>query len=301
VSKAKLAASNILAMQRKIPEKKVTSLNTPTNDKDTRIAVDFSNVYFAYPARPDVPVLRGISLQVLHGQTVGIVGSSGSGKSTLLALIERFYDAQAGSLNAFGASVASYNLDEYRKRLAYVPQEPRLYRGKLHMQSFLSTTADFSSGSIYENIVFGVDETTVTEDDVARVCKASDLTDLIASLEEGYKTECGTGGGVALSGGQKQRVAIARALIRNPEILLLDEPTSALDAESEKVDSAFLVFGRFLLMNVLHRWCRIHCRTSKANAPPYSSLMYVSSFRAEGLFQKLIGNFFLAAQHYSKC
>jgi ATP-binding cassette subfamily B (MDR/TAP) protein 1 len=241
VSKAKLAASNILTMQRQTPEKKVTSLDTSTNDKDTRLAVDFANVSFAYPARPDVPVLRGISLQVLHGQTVGIVGSSGSGKSTLLALMERFYDAQAGSLDVFGAPAASYNLDEYRKRLAYVPQEPRLYKGKLRMQSFLGTTADGSSGSIYENIVFGVDETTVTEDDVARVCKASDLTDLIASLEEGYKTECGTGAGVALSGGQKQRVAIARALIRNPEILLLDEPTSALDAESEKVGSAFLV------------------------------------------------------------
>jgi ATP-binding cassette subfamily B (MDR/TAP) protein 1 len=244
VSKAKLAASNILTMQRQIPEKKVTSFDTSTNDKDTRIAVDFSNVSFAYPARPDVPVLKGISLQVLHGQTVGIVGSSGSGKSTLLALMERFYDAQAGSLNVFGAPAASHDLDEYRKRLAYVPQEPRLYKGKLHVQSSLDATADCSSGSIYENIVFGVDETTVTEEDVAKVCKASDLTDLIASLEEGYKTECGTGGGVALSGGQKQRVAIARALIRNPEILLLDEPTSALDAESEKVGSPFLVVDR---------------------------------------------------------
>jgi ATP-binding cassette subfamily B (MDR/TAP) protein 1 len=238
VSKAKLAASNILTMQRQTPEKKVTSLDTSTNDKDTRLAVDFANVSFAYPARPDVPVLRGISLQVLHGQTVGIVGSSGSGKSTLLALMERFYDAQAGSLDVFGAPAASYNLDEYRKRLAYVPQEPRLYKG-----------------SIYENIVFGVDETTVTEDDVARVCKASDLTDLIASLEEGYKTECGTGAGVALSGGQKQRVAIARALIRNPEILLLDEPTSALDAESEKMvqDTLQNLKGERTTILVTHR------------------------------------------------
>jgi ABC-type transport system involved in cytochrome bd biosynthesis fused ATPase/permease subunit len=102
--------------------------------------VDFANVSFAYPARPDVPVLRGISLQVLHGQTVGIVGSSGSGKSTLLALMERFYDAQAGNLDVFGAPAASYNLAEYRKRLAYVPQEPRLYKGKLRMQSLLGTT-----------------------------------------------------------------------------------------------------------------------------------------------------------------
>lgn len=100
--------------------------------------------------------------------------------------------------------------------------------------------ANFVTGSIYDNIVFGVDESNVNSDDVTRVCDAANLTDFIASLPEGYNSECGTGGGVSLSGGQKQRVAIARALIRNPEILLFDEPTSALDAESEKVRSVQL-------------------------------------------------------------
>ncbi|KAL5403310.1 hypothetical protein PMIN06_007948 [Paraphaeosphaeria minitans] len=216
VSKAKLAASNILAMRQRVqPQSKPESLDNATEPKDTGVAVDFQHVSFAYPARQNVPVLKDISLRILQGQTVAIVGSSGSGKSTLLALIERFYDVQSGSLEVFGRPVSSHDLDAYRKRLAYVSQEPRLYRG-----------------SIRENVELGVDENSITEADVAQVCDAANLTDLIASLSEGYSSECGS---VALSGGQKQRVAIARALIRNPDILLLDEPTSALDAESEKM------------------------------------------------------------------
>ncbi|KAK7178669.1 multidrug resistance protein 3 [Paraphaeosphaeria sporulosa] len=235
VSKAKLAASNILSMRDRVPRRNSESKDNVREPKDTSVAVEFQNVTFAYPARPDVSVLKGVSLQILSGQTVGIVGSSGSGKSTLLALIERFYDAQSGVLSVLGAPVSYYDVEEYRKRLAYVSQEPRLYRG-----------------SIYDNIVLGVDENNVTEDAIARVCNAADLTDLIASLPEGYNSECGTGGGVALSGGQKQRVAIARALIRDPEILLFDEPTSALDAVSEKDTLQNIDGGRTIIL-VTHR------------------------------------------------
>ncbi|KAF2280358.1 P-loop containing nucleoside triphosphate hydrolase protein [Westerdykella ornata] len=216
VSKAKLAASNILSMRHRVqPQSKPELPENAAEPKDTDVAVHFRNVSFSYPARQNVPVLKDISLRILHGQTVAIVGSSGSGKSTLLALLERFYDVQSGTLEVFGKPVSHHDLDSYRRRLAYVPQEPRLYRG-----------------SIRDNVVLGVDEDIITEADVAGACDAANLTDLIASLPEGYSSECG---GVSLSGGQKQRVAIARALIRNPDILLLDEPTSALDAESEKM------------------------------------------------------------------
>lgn len=99
-------------------------------EKDSNIVVDFKNVSFAYPTRPMVTVLKNVSLQISRGQTVAIVGSSGSGKSTLLALLECFYDVQSGSLNVFGKSVQSLEVDALRKRLALVPQEPTLYRGK---------------------------------------------------------------------------------------------------------------------------------------------------------------------------
>lgn len=135
VSKARLAASNILSMRERVPPKPDYDPNDDTTEpKDTSVAIDFRNVAFAYPARPDIPVLKGITFQVSHGQTVGIVGSSGSGKSTLLALVERFYDVQSGSLSVLGAPVSQYPADQYRKRLAYVSQEPRLYRGTVPQQ-----------------------------------------------------------------------------------------------------------------------------------------------------------------------
>ncbi|KAL2759307.1 hypothetical protein ACRALDRAFT_1054549 [Sodiomyces alcalophilus JCM 7366] len=219
ISKAKIAANNILDLRARGREATGPREQPPETpqEKSTDMVVNFENVSFAYPARPDAQVLKGISLKVFRGQTVGIVGSSGSGKSTLLALLERFYDTQSGNLNVFGQPVSTFDIDEYRKRLAIVPQEPTLYRGSLR-----------------ENVMLGVDDTQVQESDVARACNAASLGDFIASLPEGYDTECG-GQGIAFSGGQKQRIAIARALIRNPEILLLDEPTSALDAESEQL------------------------------------------------------------------
>ncbi|KAK5988146.1 ABC-type transmembrane transporter verA [Cladobotryum mycophilum] len=217
IGKAKVAANNILGIRGQIRDSGAEdgSIN-PDEEKVTNLVVDLRNVSFSYPARPDVQVLKNVSLQIHRGQTVAVVGSSGSGKSTLLGLLERFYDAQSGSLNVFGNPISVYDIDNYRKRLAIVPQEPKLYKG-----------------SIRDNVVLGVDESEIQEEDVVQACDAANLGDLIASLPEGYNSDCGAKG-TTLSGGQKQRVAIARALIRNPELLLLDEPTSALDAESEQ-------------------------------------------------------------------
>lgn len=181
----------------------------------------------------------GISLRVLRGQTIGVVGRSGSGKSTLVALLERFYDAQSGVLNVFGRPITMHNIEEYRKRLAYVPQEPVLFRGEAILKVVTGCGSLRLTGSLRDNVTLGLDETQIREEDVVQACDGAHLTDFIATLPEGYETECGSKG-IALSGGQKQRVAIARALIRNPEILLLDEATSALDTESEEVTVPYL-------------------------------------------------------------
>ncbi|KAL7929945.1 P-loop containing nucleoside triphosphate hydrolase protein [Trichoderma chlorosporum] len=238
ISKAKIAANNILGIRRQVhtPEEQAPLLEV-ANEKDANVIVDFQNVSFAYPARPETTVLKNVSLQILQGQTVAIVGSSGSGKSTLLALLERFYDARSGSLNVFGKSISSEEAETYRRRLAIVPQEPTLYRG-----------------SIRDNVTLGVDEDTTKEEDIVSACDAANLTDLIASLPDGLNSDCGAKG-IALSGGQKQRIAIARALIRNPDLLLLDEPTSALDAESEQLVQETLqsIQGGRTMILVTHR------------------------------------------------
>lgn len=177
--------------------------------------LDFKDVYFQYPARPEVPVLRGLNLHINAGQNVAIVGISGSGKSTIVSLIERFYEVSRGEIRVDNKSISRLNLKDYRKHVALVSQEPTLY-----------------CGSIRENILLGASED-VTHEEVKEVCCKAHIHDFISSLPEGYDTEIGAKG-VQLSGGQKQRIAIAWALVRNPKILLLDEATSALDSSSER-------------------------------------------------------------------
>ncbi|CAH0018871.1 unnamed protein product [Clonostachys rhizophaga] len=222
LGKAKVAANNILGIrsQARAAADRDRSKQIAENhglEKEINTVVDMQSVTFAYPARPNVTVLKSVSLQVQRGHTVGVVGTSGSGKSTLLALLERFYDAQSGTLNVLGMPISAHNIGEYRKRLAIVPQEPQLY-----------------NGTIRENVSLGLDEDKIQDVDVVAACEAAGLAEFISSLPDGYNTQC-RGQGVSFSGGQRQRIAIARALILQPELLLLDEPTSALDAESEQL------------------------------------------------------------------
>ncbi|KAL3437552.1 P-loop containing nucleoside triphosphate hydrolase protein [Aspergillus tetrazonus] len=184
--------------------------------------IEFRNVHFRYPTRPEQPVLRGLDLTVKPGQYVALVGPSGCGKSTTIALLERFYDAIAGSILVDGKDISKLNINSYRSFLSLVSQEPTLYQG-----------------TIKENILLGIVEDDVPEEFLIKACKDANIYDFIMSLPEGFNTVVGSKGGM-LSGGQKQRVAIARALLRDPKILLLDEATSALDSESEKVVQAAL-------------------------------------------------------------
>lgn len=175
--------------------------------------VVFRGVRFAYPTRPGVSTLNGVSFEVARGETVALVGPSGAGKSTIFNLILRFYDPQAGTVAVDGLSVADVDPHELRSRIALVPQEVALF-----------------DDTILENIRYGRPDA----DDAAvhRAASAAHADTFITTLPEGYATRLGERG-VALSGGQRQRIAIARAVLRDAPILLLDEATSALDAESE--------------------------------------------------------------------
>lgn len=186
--------------------------------------IQFDNVKFTYPSRPNVPILDNFSLSIEPGQTVALVGSSGSGKSTIIGLLERFYAPIGGSITIDGRPIESLNIKWLRRQMALVSQEPTLF-----------------SCSIYENIAYGLigtefefAEPAVKMDLIINACKEANAWDFIQSLTEGLDTEVGERG-FLLSGGQKQRIAIARAIVSQPKLLLLDEATSALDTKSEGI------------------------------------------------------------------
>ncbi|KAI1857591.1 uncharacterized protein JN550_013160 [Neoarthrinium moseri] len=201
------------------------TVDTWSEDGESLEAVDgtieFRDVHFRYPTRPEQPVLRGLNLTVRPGQYVALVGASGCGKSTTIALLERFYDPLVGGVYIDGKEISSLNVNQYRSFIALVSQEPTLYQG-----------------TIRDNILLGAPHE-VTDDAIEFACKEANIFDFILSLPDGFNTIVGSKGAL-LSGGQKQRIAIARALIRDPKILLLDEATSALDSESEHVVQAAL-------------------------------------------------------------
>uniref|UniRef100_A0A672J2Z1 ATP-binding cassette, sub-family B (MDR/TAP), member 4 n=1 Tax=Salarias fasciatus TaxID=181472 RepID=A0A672J2Z1_SALFA len=197
--------------------------------------IEFKNISFSYPSRPDVKVLNDMSLSVKSGQTLALVGSSGCGKSTTIQLLQRFYDPVEGSVSIDGHDIRSLNIRYLREMIGVVSQEPILF----------ATT-------ISENIRYGRPD--VTQQEIEQAAKEANAYDFIMQLPDKFETLVGDRG-TQMSGGQKQRIAIARALVRNPKILLLDEATSALDAESETIVQAALDkvrLGRTTLV-VAHR------------------------------------------------
>ncbi|CAI5717206.1 unnamed protein product [Hyaloperonospora brassicae] len=185
--------------------------------------IQFQDVEFAYPARPDSKIFRGLNLEVLPDETLALVGGSGCGKSSLMSLLARFYELNGpgggGRITLDGVDISTLNPTKLRGLMGSVPQEPPLF-----------------ACSVRDNIAYGCcgKEEVVPFEDIVHAAKVANAHNFIMSFPDGYDTIVGERG-QALSGGQKQRVAIARALVKRPRILILDEATSALDIESEKL------------------------------------------------------------------
>ncbi|KAF6726718.1 Bile salt export pump [Oryzias melastigma] len=197
--------------------------------------IEFHNVTFYYPSRPDVKILDSLSLHIRAGETTAFVGPSGSGKSSAVQLIQRFYDPKEGMVTLDGHDLRSLNIQWLRSLIGIVEQEPVLF----------ATT-------IAENIRYG--RAGVTMEDIIQATKEANAYSFIMDLPQKFDTLVGEGGG-QMSGGQKQRIAIARALVRKPRILLLDMATSALDNESEAIVQEALnkVHSERTTISVAHR------------------------------------------------
>ncbi|CAG8928803.1 unnamed protein product [Penicillium salamii] len=239
------------------------------------VEIVFKDVEFTYPARPEMPVLQGLSLSIPPKKHTAIVGPSGGGKSTTVALLERFYDPSSGSIYAGSQNLQQLNVASLRGQMGFVQQESQLL-----------------DRSIVENIAYGLVGS--AEDELAEVILDMRLTDVVASIQSGcpeeealasadpriaeifkrvkvaaekanalsfieslafgVSTSVGTSGG-QLSGGQRQRIALATALVREPKILILDEATAALDSMSEQLIQASLhaLAGTTTIVSIAHR------------------------------------------------
>ena len=200
---------------------------------DVRGRLIFEHVPCGY--EPDQPVLRDVSLEVLPGKVVAIVGSTGAGKTTLVNLLPRFFDPWQGKVLLDGLDLRSVQVKSLREQIALVLQEPFLF-----------------PMTVTENIAYGRPNASRAEIELA--ARAANAHDFIMKLPEGYDTNLGERG-ATLSGGERQRLAIARAFLKDAPILILDEPTSALDAATENLllqALARLMRGRTTLI-VAHR------------------------------------------------
>ena len=188
-------------------------ISPETLNNPLQASIEFKNLVFKYPSRPQIIALDNISFNSSVGETIALVGPSGAGKTTLFQCLLRFYELSAGSISINGQNINKLSFHSLRSCIATVPQDPVIF-----------------SANAMENIRYGKPE--ASDEQVIAAAKAAQVDEFVKRLPDGYQTFLGERG-TRLSGGQRQRIAIARAILKDAPILLLDEATSALDAESE--------------------------------------------------------------------
>ncbi len=194
----------------------IKDISEPLNPTDTLSGeIEFKDLTFSYPSRPDDSVLKELSFKIRPKQLVALVGVSGSGKTTITSLILRLYKVLPGHILFDGRDYSEYELSSFRRQISLVPQDIFLF-----------------GGTIGENISYG--KPGATEQEIEFAAEKANALEFIRRFPEGFDTAVGERG-TQLSGGQRQRIAIARAVLKNPRILILDEATSSLDSESEKL------------------------------------------------------------------
>jgi ATP-binding cassette subfamily B (MDR/TAP) protein 1 len=206
MGKAKDALLNIFKTIDEPTQIDPLEIRTQCVTKEIEGKIEFRNVTFSYPTRPDVKVFENLSFKILPGQSVAFVGYSGCGKSSIIQLLERFYNIESGEILIDDINISDYDLITLRKQISLVMQEPVLFKR-----------------DIIENIQYGD-----LEADYSSIVEASNKAQISGFLAPSYDKTV-----IPVSGGQKQRLAIARAILKNPKILLLDEATSALDRKTE--------------------------------------------------------------------
>ncbi|EXJ89769.1 hypothetical protein A1O3_02836 [Capronia epimyces CBS 606.96] len=221
IAQATAAANRILSLRHEVSERQ-KAMGTQgralqaANVQAGGASIKFTDVAFGYPTR-DALIYQNLNLTIAGGQFVAFVGPSGCGKTTVISLLERFYEPLSGTITFNNQDVRDLEMSSYRRTLALVAQEPKLF-----------------DGTIRENLLLGL-EREVSDETITQACKDAEIHDFIISLPDGYATALGINTQTSLSGGQKQRLCLARALLRRPTLLLLDEATSSLDSQSEKL------------------------------------------------------------------